>query len=690
MRKLIAVLTLGGLVLTACGREGASRDGARAGATRTAAPESRRPREIGGVVQPASTRVSLERFDACPALIGHLRSEALARVGPYGLPGSFGGVRTLALEDAAAAPGASSAESGDAARSAPAPSHSSTNVQEANVDEPDAVKTDGRHIFTIRPQPGNDQRQRLTSVSVEDGSLRLAGGVLLPEAHGYELLLSGDRILAMGARGGFAIADDAPVAGSTYPAPAHQGTVIAVVDVSDPSNMRITHKLELDGTYASARMAGGIARIVLNSQTSRIAWAQPAEPTVEAEKEALEANKRKITVADVDEWLPRFQLQDESGKVVDEGPMTSCASTYHPKTFSGFGEVSVVTVDPADPDPRESAAVIGSAGTVYASSSNLYVATQEWPEAEPLVIENRPIGPQERPQPAKTSLHRFDISDPARAVYAASGEVRGTVLNQWSLSEHEGYLRVATTEDRFAQQDRPPTSSNFVTVLTATGNEIKRVGSLDDISPGERIYGVRYLGDLGYVVTFKQIDPLHVIDFSDPARPRQLGELKIPGYSAYLHPVGEGRLLGVGRDADTQGRPLGVSLSLFDVSDSANPTRLDAERLDDTYTQVEYDHHAFTWWEPKRLAVIPVELEAFESSPEGRPTSATSFAYGFRVTDDSITRIGRLTHHEHAKEYTGQITRSLVIDGTLYTLSLGGIAASDLDSFAERGWVALS
>ena len=689
MRKLIAVVALGTLILTACGRE-RSRDGSRANATPTAAPDGRGTAKAGPVVRPASTRVSLERFDACPALIGHLRTEALARVGPYGLPGSFGGVRTLAAEDSAAAPGAASAESSGAAKSAPGPSYSSTNVQEGNVDEPDVVKTDGRHIFTVRPQPGNEQRQRLTSVSVEDGTPRLAGGVLLPEAYGYELLLSGDRILAMGTRAGFAIADDARLVDSAYPAHAQQGTVIAIVDVSDRSNMRVTHKLELDGTYASARMVGGIARIVLNSQSSRIAWDQPAEPTVKAEKAALEANKQKIRIADVDKWLPHFQLQDESGKVVAKGPMTSCASTYHPKTFSGFGEVSVVTLDPADPDPRESAAVIGSAGTVYASTANLYVATQEWPEAEPLVIEDRPIGPQEPPQSPKTSLHRFDISDPSRAVYAASGEVRGTVLNQWSLSEHEGHVRVATTEDRFAREDQAPTSNNFVTVLTATGNEIKRVGSLDDISPGERIYGVRYFGDLGYVVTFKQIDPLHVIDLSDPARPRQLGELKIPGYSAYLHPVGEGRLLGVGRDADSEGRPLGVSLSLFDVSDSADPKRLDAERLDDTYTQVEYDHHAFTWWEPKRLAVIPVELQNFASAPDGRPTSATSFAYGFRVADDSITKIGRLTHYAHAKEYTGQITRALVIEGALYTLSTAGIAVSDLDSFAERAWVALS
>jgi uncharacterized secreted protein with C-terminal beta-propeller domain len=708
VRKHWTILALAALLFAACGREQGPRS----------SPSSR-DTAAGPVVHAASTRVSLERFDACPSLLGHLRAEALKRIGPYGLPGGFGGPVAFALDTVA--PGAAAERSSEAAQSGQ-PAFSGTNVQETNVDEPDSVKTDGRHIFTLKTDPANGSRQSLVAVAVAGGKPALAGSIVLPEAYGYELLLAGDRLLAIGQKGGYAIADGirgGPAGREVAPgfAPQEPGTVVAIVDVSDREHLRITNTLDLDGTYASARMVGGIARLVLNSQSSKIAFEQPVTYTVEAQKKALEANKAKIKNAGVDAWLPHFKLQDDSGKVTSEGTLSSCKSTFHPKTFSGFGEMSVVTIDPANPDPRESASVIGSAGTVYASTSNLYVATQDWPQPQPLILSDRPVSePAPIQAPAKTSLHRFDIRDPLRAVYAASGEVRGTVLNQWSMSEHDGFLRVATTEDRFSQSpDGAPSTSSFVTVLDAKTAKLTSVGSVNDISPGERIYGVRFIDTIGYVVTFKQIDPLHVIDLSTPSDPRVLGELEIPGYSAYLHPVGDGLLLGVGRDADTEGRPLGTSISLFDVSDAAHPKRLDVERIADSYTQVENDHHAFTWWEPSKLALLPVELqnvqvvsEPSQTSPDGSTSSGstgsgssgsavppekvepTSYVYGFRVEDGSITKVGRLTHQQHTQQYLGQIARSIVIDDTLFTISTTGIAASNLDSFAEKGWVSLS
>jgi uncharacterized secreted protein with C-terminal beta-propeller domain len=353
--------------------------------------------------------------------------------------------------------------------------------------------------------------------------------------------------------------------------------------------------------------------------------------------------------------------------------------------------VSVVTINPANPDPRNSAAVLGSAGTVYASTDNLYIATQRWPQAVPMVLSDRAIGaPAPMPTPPDTELHRFDISDPTRAVYAASGKVRGTVLNQWSLSEHRGYFRVATTEEQFGSPEGPPSSASFVTVLTASGGELKEVASIKDIAPGERIYGVRYIGDLGYVVTFKQIDPLHVIDFSTPTAPKILGELEIPGYSAYLHPVADGFLLGIGQDATTDGRPLGTVVSLFDVRDPTKPTRLDKVTIANGHSPIEYDHHAFTWWEPTKLAIVPAETYDIELANQGKP-SQFSQAYGYRVSDGKITEVGRASHAKHLPpDGYDSIQRSIVIDDTIYTLSTTGLMASDLGTFAERGWVALT
>jgi uncharacterized secreted protein with C-terminal beta-propeller domain len=690
MRKLLTSIAIASVLLSACGREAPG----GAGSTGSRDPNARTSGRAA--IRAASTAYSLERFDSCEPLLEHLRSEALKRVGPWGLPG-FGGDRAVALESATTARGA--ADSDSAAGAAAPEAHSTTNIQERGVDEPDVVKTDGRHMFTVRPAPGSDEgRQVLTSIAIEDGTPAVADDVMLPEGGGYELLLAGDRMLAMGQRGGYGIAVDMDQRmGAPGIAPQETGTVIAIVDVSDRANMRITNKLELDGSYVSARMIDGVARLVLNSQSQHIPFEQPTEFTVEGQRKTLEENKAKIRKATIEDWLPRFTLEDADGSVTSEGTLATCDSTFHPKTFSGFGEMSVVTIDPAKPDPRDSATVLGAAGTVYASTSNLYVATQEWPQAQPLVLSDRPAGAPETIQPpAKSALHRFEITDPLRAVYAASGEVRGIVLNQWSMSEHEGYLRVATTEDRFSNNEAP-SSSSFVTVLDARAAKLDRVAGINDISPGERIYGVRFMGDTGYVVTFKQIDPLHVVDLSNPREPRLRGELKIPGYSAYLHPVGEGLLLGVGRDADLEGRPLGVSVSLFDVNDPAAPKRLDVERLNDTYTQVEYDHHAFTWWEPKQLALFPVELQNVGGvvSPDGRETapdkaSPTSYLYSFRVESGGLTKVARLTHAEHTQQYTGQITRSIVVGDTLFSLSGAGVAASNLDTLAERGWLALS
>ncbi len=172
-----------------------------------------------------------------------------------------------------------------------------------------------------------------------------------------------------------------------------------------------------------------------------------------------------------------------------------------------------------------------------------------------------------------TEIHRFDVSDPDETAYTGSGAVDGYMLSQWSMSEHEGILRVASTTsppfDPTGEQQGE--SESYVTALATTGEKLTRVGRVGGLGRTEQIYAVRFMGDVGYVVTFRQTDPLYTLDLSDPTEPRVVGELKIPGYSAYLHPVGEGLLLGVGQDADASGQTQGLQASLFDVSDPAEP-----------------------------------------------------------------------------------------------------------------------
>jgi len=186
---------------------------------------------------------------------------------------------------------------------------------------------------------------------------------------------------------------------------------------------------------------------------------------------------------------------------------------------------------------------------------------------------------------------------------------------------------------------------------------------------------VRFIGSTAYVVTFRQVDPLFVVDLSDPAAPRMDGQLDLQGYSAYLHPVGDGLLLGVGQDATGQGRLLGTLLSLFDVSDPAHPTRLQQVALGTgSSSEVEYDHHAFLWWGPTSLAVVPVREQSFTG------------ALGFKVTRDRIARTGQVSHDVEGGQV--DILRSAVVGDRLVTLSRAGVEASALDGLGPQGFLA--
>jgi uncharacterized secreted protein with C-terminal beta-propeller domain len=266
----------------------------------------------------------------------------------------------------------------------------------------------------------------------------------------------------------------------------------------------------------------------------------------------------------------------------------------------------------------------------------------------------------------QTSIHRFDISSPLRTQYRGSGTVSGYLLNQWSLSEHKGVLRAVSTDQPawWGGED----SESSVTTLRARDGALVQAGRVGGLGKGERVYSVRFVGDTGYVVTFRQIDPLYTLDLADPERPRVLGELKIPGYSAYLHPIGEDLLLGVGQDATEEGRPTGTQLSIFDVSDLRRPTRLHTRALGMGWSEAEHDHHAFLFWPRTGLVMIPFNEEAV----------------GFRVgRARGIDPLGRVEHGGRSA-----IRRSLVVRGSILTVSDSGVRSSTLGGLVETGWAA--
>jgi uncharacterized secreted protein with C-terminal beta-propeller domain len=584
---------------------------------------------------PASARPALTRFASCRGFVAHVRRRAARVV----VPAAEGAADRLAIAPAAGP-----------APARPGVDYSDTNVQEAGVDEPDLVETDGRTIFSLAAG-------RLEIVDVTGAAPRPLDGLDLGGIAASGLLLAGDRLLVLGDAGPVVPVQPlaAPARASVLPAPV-ESTALVQVDVADPSRPRVMARMRVDGRLVTARAAGDTVRVVLSSFPSRVPL-----------------TARGVDRAGADAWLPRLTLRDVAAGRTVRRAAVGCRDVSRPARFSGLGMTTVLTVGLAQTmTPLDSDAILTDGDVVAASTTALYVATPPWAGPQAAGAESPPRG--------ATLVHKLDTSDPARTTYRASGAVRGYLLNQFALSEHDGYLRAASTEepDWWTPPDgdaRP--GESIVTVLAERGGRLVPVGRVDGLGRGERIHAVRFMGARAYVVTFRQTDPLYAVDLADPANPVVRGALKIPGYSAYLHPVDEHHLIGIGQDATEEGRPLGAQVSLFDVADPAAPRRIARRTLDADWSEAESDHHAVLYWPATRLLVVPVE--------DAR--ASFSGAVGLHVAPETgITPIARLRHPADAAAGAGAIRRSLVIGDALYSVSDAGVLASDLATLAPRAW----
>ncbi|MEA3077939.1 MAG: hypothetical protein QOF60_2847 [Actinomycetota bacterium] len=637
---------------------------------------------------------ALEQFSACDQLLDYLHTEGAKLVGPYGFGGGIMTVRNamgVAATGGAAGKAASGTVAGAVEDTAASPSaapvagtdYSGTNVQEAGVDEPDIVKTDGRRLVTA-------VNGKLQVVDVESATPKVLGWLPLAADGSYvegQLLLSGDKVLVLSQAfdavnyGGPAMKGGASVGGvMPYPYPGVASpprTKVTVVDISDPRSPKVTSELKFDGSMVAARMVDGVARVVLRSSAPTLGFTYPSGNQASVDI-ATESNKKVVAGSTLDDWLPKYSY-DEPGNASAHagGRIADCNDVSRPVKFSGLDTLTVVSVAADDPRPGPGAAVLGAGELVYASPNNLYVTSTAWTPAEPSPT-TQPAQPEQPAQPQRsgsttTEIHKFSIADKVRTKYLASGSIGGHLLNQFSLSEYKDDLRVAATTDG---------AESTVSVLRQDGDVLTTAGSVGGLGKGERIYAVRFLGDRGYVVTFRQTDPLYVVDLSDGASPKVMGELKIPGYSAYLHPIGDHRLLGVGQAASDAGRVQGTQLSLFDVSDPANPKRLANAALDPSTSEAEYDHHAFLYWPKSGLAVVPIQ--SYGGGGDGRSVPFMG-AVGFSVGDNEVKELGRVSHPD------GQpVQRSLVVGDRLLTLSGGGLRTSVLSTLAEKNWLAFS
>jgi len=543
--------------------------------------------------------------------------------------------------------------------------YSTTNNQEAGVDELDIVKTDGSTIVVAM-----DRALRVVRSWPADSTALVAEVPLAGWAHGLFLRQRLAAVLSAG---------DGWESDNRFWRPT---TRVELFDLSRPEAPRSLRTIEVEGMLVGARRIDAHLYAVLY-QTLPIpqaAWELlwggeiglpevPGGATAE-EKAALAAQARPILRPYVEKIVAAWALEEILPRLRDTGGTGAgvafpCSAVYRPLAVGSYGMLAVVHLDldaAAGGGEVDGVGLLADGWTVYGSSRDLYVANgQRWwwwfDERD-----------------AEATIHKFALGGEVPVRYVASGEVPGFLLNQFAMSEDNGVLRVASTEFNVWSADPAERRGSVVSVLRDDGQgSLRVVGQVRGIAPGERIFAARFLGDKGFLVTFEQVDPLFTLDLSDPTRPRLVGELEMPGFSAYLHPLGEHHLLAVGRAEDDQGRLTEMAVNLFDVSDLAHPTlafqylvpRGDGEW---SWSESLWDHHAFTF----HGGVLSVPLGVYSRE---RYTSALAVL----EVDASrgIRELGRVSHDDLAAPGVWPwMRRSVYVEDYLFSLSTAGLKAS--------------
>ncbi len=453
-------------------------------------------------------------------------------------------------------------------------------MQVAGVDEADVVKSDGTYIYLVSGS------KVIIARAYPAADASVVGSIDFPKTSPREIFIDGDRLLVFGTSYGGVMpmtAEGGVMKESIMPWYGSSTTVIDLYDISDRTSPKKLTSFEVEGDYLTSRLIGDFAYFVVNSN-----------PRVYA----IEKN------TDASDIIPLVREPD--------GTVTPVASPTDIGYIPGIRASSFITI--ASVSLKDAGrnittqTIAGSGQSVYASQDSLYVTEYTSPGYYPLLAANS--APTEN-----TTVLKFDLKD-GNIASAGTASVKGHVLNQFSMDEYNGFFRIATTLGQV--WDSNPAKNNVY--LLDSG--MKQVGALEDLAPGEKIYSCRFMGDRCYLVTFKKVDPLFVIDLSNPSAPRVLGKLKIPGYSDYLHPYDATHLIGIGKDARTPNRPLsvprgldfawyqGVKMAIFDVSDVENPKEMFKVTIGDrgTDSPVLTDHRAFLFDKEKGLLVLPITL----------------------------------------------------------------------------------
>ena len=626
---------------------------------------------------------------------------------------------------------------------------SGTNNQESGVDEADFLKTDGFHIYMLNgqlllimgvPEFGNLTLEsnltiegNPTQMMIEGDRLVISSSIYywnLPEDSDLRNLMS-EEVTVEGDSVGDDKDDDTGDWESTYTYTKVQNLVkYTVVDITNRSSPVIEKEMYIEGNYHTARMVDGTVRSVTHLWTyfDEIRtwvnlpddyWSEDdldkrMDIWNESVDQTVSHNEGVISELTLDDFVPHiYEMRD--GEIFTH-PLTyeKCTEFSASADSAGRGFTTIMTIRMLDDEASlEVDHITSSWAHVYSSKDTLVLAepandmwwfwrNSDWEDA--------------------TNIHSFDISDSNHTTYVASGRVEGTVNDQFSISEHNGDIRVASTSDnwgmwwRLAEFDDngdPVWSgpTNQISILTDDGEGyLDQIGYIGGIAEGETIWSARFVGDRGYLVTFMNIDPLWVLDLSDPYEPVILGELHVPGVSTYIHPIDEDNLLTIGIAGGQDGLGLDWSttqVSLFDVSNTSSPTLADTIPLTPAYTdencmdimtcgwswsysEATYEHKAFNYWALESLLAVPLSTHRYvydQIEVEGRVYSYSGYQYVSMLKMIEVdTENGTLSNHgdvEHSGFYNEEglsswwsgstsIRRSIFMGDYVYSFSGGG------------------
>ncbi|UCG16077.1 MAG: beta-propeller domain-containing protein [Phycisphaerales bacterium] len=612
----------------------------------------------------------------------------------------------MAWEDDLAAPGGDDGAVGDetAAPDAPADGDSSdeasfsgTTTQEEGVQEADVVKNDGSYIYVL-----TDGRLRIVQTDSDQGLQDLASHAL--EGWGQDLYKLPDtaseatRIVAITQvdnwytgydDGEFVIAQVEPALVSPWFF--NPQTAVTVLDVSDHAHPVVESTSTFQGSLTSSRMVDDVLYMVLVNYPDYYGGLEDTD----------------FEEVDINDLLPDYSVVTSNG-VVASGNTVEWDDFYRPTDPDGFGMTTIVTWDVNNPADLHSVAVVAQPGNLYASTQAIYLTDTDYDFYTGDYRET-------------TDIYKFAYAE--RGVeLIATGSVPGRVLNQYSMSEYEGHLRIATTTGAvwFADQEAIPSLNNLY-VLGEGDGQLTVVGRIENLAPGEEIKSARFIGPWGYLVTFEQIDPLFTFDLSNPANPVKVGELKVPGFSSFITPMGSEYLLTVGQDINLDAgwpRAAGVQLSIFKIADLANPELVYKEVIgaEGTYSEALHNPKAFTYFAARDLLALPIEDYGWGWIEDDwivgdevvdEPTSSTpqtsviraaaevepgfNGVYVYRVTAQSgFEYLGKMTTRLETDDdywwYYSAFSRGLFIGDNVYAVNERGVVGAPITDVDSAPW----